>query len=114
MIKRRIGNLKNYPQDGNHLECYTSLPFNITKGQNGFYYMDSKGNEKTYNKYKSDEVIEKRWIAELKPNPNKELEKLFFIKCSTNLDLVIDYCTKIYIKSLELQLKNIREELNND
>jgi len=105
-----ITNLKNYPINGKHQECLINLPFKITKGEDQFYWNDKKGNEHKYNIFKNANKIDQRWIVFLKKDYcNPSLKKIFEIKVNKDLNKIIDYCFKIYQKSLKLELKRLKE-----
>lgn len=106
--------IKDYPDDGNHLECDLSLPFQIRRGEDGYYYRDKKGIERKYNIYKGDK-IDDRWIVHLHSNEGSEdglnpsLVKIFHIMVDKDLDKIIDYCFSVYEKSLRMELKRIEK-----
>ncbi|MFA5366307.1 MAG: hypothetical protein WC333_00090 [Dehalococcoidia bacterium] len=105
-----IETIENYPKDGKHLECFINLPFQIRKGEDGYYYRDKNGVELTYNIFKTNR-IDNRWIVHIngnKPGYNASLEKIFNIMVSKDLDKIVAYCIKVYEKSLELELQRVR------
>lgn len=111
--------IKNYSDDGNHLECHLPLPFQIRRGEDEYIYRDKHGIEKKYNIFKGDK-IEKRWIAHLTDGGyhgiNPSLEEIFEIKVDADLDRLVNYCFRMYEKSLKLEaqrLKKIKKELES-
>lgn len=103
-----IDTIENYPDDGKHLECSIDLPFQIRKGEDGYYYK-KKGKEYKYNLFKGNK-IDDRWICwidrdELGVTPS--LVKIFEIQVGKDLDKIVDYCYSIYEKSLQLELKRL-------
>jgi hypothetical protein len=120
MRKYDISTIENYPDDGNHLECHISLPFDIKRGEDGYYYTDKKGIEHTYNLKDINNLNRKtddRWIVHINgnaPGANRSLRDIFNIMVDKDLDKIVDYCFDIYEKSLELEKKKvekIRKEL---
>jgi hypothetical protein len=104
-----IETIKNYPDNGKHLECFIDLPFQIRKGEDGYYYNDSRGVERKYNMLKGD-GIDKRWIVHIdgdKPGNNPSLERIFNIMVNKDLDKIIAYCIKVYEKSLNLEMQKL-------
>ena len=106
---KKIYTIENYPADGNHLECDINLPFQIRKGEDEFYYINEKGEEKSYNNYKNK--IDDRWIVFLTDEASESLQNIFKIKVSRDLDKIIEYCQNIYKKSIELEIKRLNKEL---
>jgi hypothetical protein len=105
-----VETIKNYPNDGNHLECFIDLPFQIRRGEDGYYYNDSKGVERKYNMFKTENKVDNRWIVhidDVKPGYNQSLEKIFNIMVNKDLDKIIKYCIEIYEKSLTLELQRV-------
>jgi len=107
-----IKTIKNYPDNGKHQECFVDFPFLIRKGADGYYYRNKKGVELKYNLDKNYKIIDKRWIVHLKDTANSSLCEIFEIKVHKDLDVIIKYCTKVYLKSLKLEIKRIEKELN--
>lgn len=108
-----IKTIKHYPDDGNHLECDIGLPcFEIRKGEDGYYWRDRKGDEHKYNMFKDENKIDDRWIAHLTDSANYSLKKIFNPKISKDLDKVIEYCYKMYVKSLKLEIKRLNIEIS--
>lgn len=111
MIEHSIYNIPEYPDNGNHQECFTDLPFRITKGEDRFPYR-IKGKEYQYNKSGKDQ----RWFCELVEGYigilSPSLEEIFEIKVHKDLNVILEYCRKIYLKSLELERKRIISEIN--
>jgi len=109
--------IKNYPDDGNHLECKIELPFMIRKGEDGYFYKDKKGLEKAYGYMKKkdgtyDYKIDNRWIVHIDGDRwgiNQSLKMIFEIQVNKDLDKIVDYCFKIYEKSLKLELKRFKK-----
>jgi hypothetical protein len=104
-----IETIKNYPNNGKHLECHIDLPFQIRRGEDGYFYRDGNGVERKYNMFKGDKIDE-RWIVHIngnKPGYNQSLEKIFNIMVSKNLDRIISYCIKVYKSSLDLELQRV-------
>ena len=112
-----IDTIANYPDDGKHQECFIDLPFQIRKGEDGYYYK-KKGKEYKYNMFKSENKIDDRWICWIdsdKDGVTPSLVQIFEIQVNKDLDKVVDYCYDIYEKSLKLELKRLeklRKELN--
>ena len=106
-----ISTIENYPEDGKHQQCDTGLPFCIRKGEDGYYY-NVKGIEKKYNIFKGDK-IDDRWICHLTESANESLEQIFQIKCNKDLDSILEYCKKTYIKSLKLEIKRMTTEIKS-
>ena len=114
MRNYNIKPIKNYPDNGKHLECKIDLPFLIRRGEDGYIYTDKNGVEKLYGmeKKKDGSYIHKtdsRWIVHIDGNGNgkginKCLEGIFEIMVNKDLDKIVDYCFKIYEKSLKLEL----------
>lgn len=116
-IEYKLLTMYQYPDDGNHLECWVDVPFNfpfeIRKGEDMYWYTDRKGKEKVYNGYKSDK-IDKRWIVNLfTEEASASLNEIFDIKVSKDLNKIIKYCIDIYKKSLVMEEARIQQELNN-
>ena len=110
MIDYEIIPLKNYPDNGKHQRCVTELPFDITKGEDRFCYEDKDGKRHHYN---SGEETDERWIVFVSASQsNISLKKIFKIKVNKDLNVILDYCVKIYKKSLEMELVRINEILN--
>ena len=109
----KISTIKNYPDDGNHQVCEIGLPFCIRKGQDSYTYNDKNGKEKHYNNFKSANKVDSRWICHLKENASESLSEIFEIKCNKKLEVIINYCVKTYIKSLKMEVKRIKLELEN-
>lgn len=108
--------IENYPDDGNHLECNLPLPFDVKRGEDGYYYRDKKGVERAYNlkninndKRKTDD----RWIVHLDTGRlhgiNPSLERIFNIMVDKDLDKIVDYCFDIYEKGLEMEKKRLEK-----
>lgn len=112
MIKYKdIYCLPTYPDDGNHLECDIGLPFEIRKGEDGYYYLQKSGKERKYN-LPSYNKIDDRWIVNLKGDKaSPSLIQMFDIKVNRDLDKIIDYCVNLYKKSLVAELERIKKEL---
>jgi len=109
MIKYTIETLLNYPDNEKHQQCFIDLPFQIRKGEDGYFWHDKKGKEHKYNWFKSEKIIDKRWIVHLNGDTNQSLEEIFNIKVSKNLNAILDYCTKLYKKSLEMEMKRLEQ-----
>lgn len=102
--------IDNYPDNDKHLECHIPLPFQIRKGEDGYYYFDRKRVEHKYNIFKSEDKIDDRWIVHIDgdaPGANESLEKIFNIMVSKDLDKIVDYCFDVYEKSLQMELKRL-------
>lgn len=108
-----IKTIKNYPDNGKHQECWINLPFQIRKGEDGYYWTDNKGNEHKYNIFNDENKIDQRWIVHLTEDANHSLENIFEINVSEDLDEIIRYCVRLYKKSLEMELKRLHDELGN-
>jgi hypothetical protein len=105
-----IETIKNYPNNGNHLECHIDLPFQIRKGEDGYHYRDDKGVERKYNMFKTEGKIDDRWIVHIdgdKPGYNPSLKMIFNIMVSKDLDKIIAYCIMMYEESLNLELQRV-------
>jgi hypothetical protein len=113
MRKYDIATIENYPDDGNHLECHIQLlPFDIKRGEDGYYYTDKKGIERKYNLFKNENKIDDRWIVHIDgdaPGANRSLRDIFNIMVDKDLDKIVDYCFDIYEKSLELEKKKVEK-----
>jgi len=109
-IEKSFFTIPNYPDDGNHIECEIELPFEIRKGEDGYFWNDKNGKERSYNIFKSDK-IDDRWIVHLTEDANKSLQQIFEIKVNKSLDKIIDYCITVYVKSLKMEIKRINKEL---
>jgi len=106
MIEHDIFNLRNYPDDGNHQECFTDLPFKITKGEDGFPY-HIKGKEYQYNKSGKDQ----RWFCELGDEYiSPSLEEIFEFRVHKDLNIILEYCRKLYVRSLKMEMKRLKKE----
>ena len=110
-MNQLIYTIEDYPDDGNHQECYIDFPFQIRKGEDGYVYRNKKGKELKYNIYKNSSRIDKRWICHLKEGANKSLQEIFEIKANKNLDVIIKYCMRKYKQSLKLEINRIEKEL---
>ncbi len=110
MIKHVIETLEYYPDNGKHLECLVDYPFQIRKGEDGYYYKDRKGKEHSYNIYKTDRTTNK-WIVHLTEQANPSLVEIFDIKVNKDLDVILKYCVDIYKKSLKMEIKRLEKEL---
>lgn len=110
MIEHSIYNLKDYPDDGNHQECFMDLPFKVTKGEDAFIYT-IKEKEYTYNKSGNDQ----RWFCNLKYEldfyVSPSLEEIFEFKVHKDLNIILEYCRKLYVKSLKMEIKRSKQEL---
>lgn len=102
-----IVTIEDYPDNGKHQECVIDLPFEIRKGEDGYVYWDEKGEEKKYN---LSDKIDERWIVNLTDEASYSLKEMFKIKCHKDLNLILLYCLKLYLKSLELEIKRINAE----
>ena len=101
--------IQNYPDDGNHLECHLPLPFIIRRGEDGYFYRDKKGKECKYNMFKGNKTDD-RWIVHLYSRGiSPSLEKIFEIHVSKDLDKIVDYCFKVYRKSLNMEFDRLVE-----
>src|SRR3990172_3432939 len=109
-MKTVIKTIKNYPDDGNHQECHTGLPFTIRKGEDGYYYNDEDGVEQKYNMDRY--TIDKRWIVQLTPTANQSLKQIFEIKVDEDMDTLVEYCVKLYKKSMLMEIERMKKELN--
>jgi hypothetical protein len=107
---KKIYNLAHYPDNGDHQECDIGLPFEIVKGRDGYYWTDRKGIKHTYNILKSNKTTNK-WIVHLKVGANESLFKIFNIMVNKDVDKIIEYCRKIYKKSLIMEIARLQEEL---
>ena len=106
-MKPTIRPLKDYPDNGKHLQCVLgNLPFEIRKGADGYYYMVDD-EEYSYNLDGNDQ----RWIVHLNLFANESLRSIFKVQVNESLDIIVDYCIEIYKKSLELEIKRLKKEL---
>lgn len=103
--------MDTYPQDGRHLQCYTGLPFQIRKGEDGYFWKDKKGKDHKYNIYNSYDKVDDRWIVHLEKYANQSLKKIFEVKTSKNLDKIVEYCVKLYKKSLKMEIERLETEI---
>ena len=112
-----ITTIKNYPDNGEHQQCNLPMPFEIRKGEDGYYYKDKKGEEKAYNLHPATKAGKwkptKKWICHLKPEANESLKSIFATKESLKLDTLVEYCTKLYVKSLAMEIKRINKEFES-
>ena len=108
-MKYKIINIPNYPKDGKHQEILWDLPFEIRKGEDG-YWFTVDGKEHTYNMGKT---TTSKWIVNLKLNASDSLKKIFKIKLSFEYEKLIEYCIPLYKQSLEMELKRITKELKS-
>lgn len=100
-----IDTLENYPDNGKHQQCWIELPFEIKKGEDGYYWMDKNKVEHPYNMFK--ENIDDRWIVHLAPDANQSLLEIFEIKVNKDLNKILQYCFKVYRKSLKMELDRL-------
>lgn len=108
-MKYEVRTLKNYPDNGKHQVCKIDLPFDITKGEDGFYWVDKNGVQHKYNLFSTKSKVDDRWIATIKEGVlNPSLIKLFDTKVHKDLNVVVDYCKKTYIKSLNQELQRVK------
>ena len=113
MKQYSITTIRNYPEDGRHQECWIGLPFQIRKGEDGYYWTDNKGKEHKYNIYKNENKVDERWIVHLKKDANKSLRRIFEIKVSKDLEKIVKYCVMLYMKSLEMETKRVKRKLSD-
>ena len=109
-----ITNLEDYPDDGNHQQCNVHKSFCIRKGEDGYTYINKDGVKKKYNmRYnkKNNLVSTKNWICHLTEDASESLREIFDVRESKSLDVILKYCTRLYIKSLKLEIKHMKEEL---
>lgn len=104
-----IRNIKTYPNNGKHQIVVTDLPFSITKGLDTFYYY-RKGKEYCYNNGKETTT---KWICQLKDDANVSLKRIFEIKVTKTVEAAFEYCEKLYIRSLKLEIERLKKELKN-
>lgn len=107
-----ITNLADYPDTGEHQECFINIPcFSITKGHDCFFWKDKNGEEHSYNNYKT--TVDKRWIVTLNESEaSSSLKEIFEIKTSKDVHKIIEYCVNLYRKSLKMELAKIEDDLN--
>ena len=115
---KRVCTIINYPDDGNHQNCFIDMPFfQIRKGEDGYAYNTKKGVGKHYNLHPNPKRGEwkptKMWIVNLHSNSSDNLERIFEIKTSKSEDILIDYCQKVYVKYLKAEIKEMQEELKD-
>lgn len=111
-IEHVIQRLKDYPDNGKHQECVIDLPFEIRKGEDGYFWYEGDV-EKSYNFLKGDK-IDQRWIVHIDnghTKVNASLKAIFKIKLSRDLNVILKYCLNLYVKSLKLEKKRISEEI---
>jgi len=108
-MKYEIKNLKDYPNDGNHQEVVWDLPFEIRKGEDG-YWFTVDGKERIYNMGKTPTS---KWIVNLKPNASDSLKKIFKIRLSFEYEKLIEYCIPLYKQSLQMEIKRLTKELES-
>ena len=109
-----IRNIRIYPDDGKHQEYITKLPFTILKGVDPFRY-SSNGKDMYYNDEKKwGNRVDNRWIALTNASANPSLKFIFKAKLSKDIDKVLEYCKKTYLKSLKLELKRIEKEIKEE
>jgi hypothetical protein len=111
-MKKAIFTIPYYPDDGNHQECDIGLPFEIRKGEDGYFWTDKKGKEYSYNIFKGDK-IDNLWIVHLTKDANKSLIDIFEIKTNKDLNKLITYCVSLYKKSLSMEIKRLTQELKS-
>ena len=99
-------NTDTYPKNGKHQTCLTGLPFDIQKGEGGYYYK-VKGVQKKYNLGKK---VDERWICHLEDYANHSLQRIFEIKVNKDLDEIVKYCVKLYLKSLQMEREKVISE----
>lgn len=108
-MKYKIINIPNYPKDGNHQEVLWDLPFEIRKGEDGYYFtVDGKGH--TYNMGKTPTT---KWIVNLKPNASDSLKKIFKIRTAFECEKLIEYCIPLYKQSLQMEIRRLIKEFNS-
>ncbi len=114
MIEHTIVTIKNYPDDGKHQECQTSMPFRIRKGQDAYYWLDVEGNQHWYNmrtgRQKKD-WVDDRWIAHMTEDANRSLESIFHVKAHRSLDVILGHCVALYRQSLEMERERMATEI---
>jgi hypothetical protein len=111
-MEKTIYTITDYPDNGDHQECDIGLPFEIRKGEDGYFWTDKKGKKCSYNIFKSDK-IDNRWIVHLTEDANKSLINIFEIKMNKDLNKIIDYCVSLYKKSLSMEIKRLTQELKS-
>lgn len=110
----KIKNLKNYPENGKHLECIINLPFEIKKGEDGYYYYDKNGQQHKYNLFDDPDKVDDRWIINLSENSSLYfVDKFFEIKTSKDLDKLVGYAAKTYIKALQSEINRVKKEFKD-
>lgn len=112
-MKYYIKTIKDYPDNGKHQECVVDYPFVIRKGEDGYYYKDKKSIEHKYNLNKDYNKIDNRWIVHLKEGANLSLIKIFEIKAHKDLNIILEYCKKLYLKSLKMEIKRLENEIKD-
>lgn len=111
MRNYNIITIKNYPDDGKHQVCNLDIPIVITKGEDPFHWIDNKGVEHLYGSYTGK--VDERWICylygETRTGINPSLKKIWENKVNKDLDKIVDYCLKVYRKSLALEMDRLIE-----
>lgn len=105
-----ITTIKNYPDNGKHLECFFNSSFQIRKGEDYYTYKDKKSKVREYNPLSKKE-IDDRWIVHLTKTASISLKMIFDTMVNKDLEVIIAYCKKVYKISLELELERIKDEL---
>lgn len=92
--------LKNYRDDGNHLECVVDLPFHIVKGVDPFTYYDKNNKLRTYNGGKD---TTKKWIITLNSlgMESQYLRENFHEKEALDPLTLVKYAIRVYKKYLK-------------
>ena len=114
LLDYNITTIEHYPDDGNHQQCNVDEPFCIRKGEDGYTYKDKNGISKEYNlRYTKTGkfILSKNWICHLTEGASESLQEIFNIRENRNLDVILKYCTKLYIRSLKLEIERINMEL---
>lgn len=108
-MKYEIKTMKNYPEDGKHQEVVWDLPFEIRRGEDGYWYTVD-GKERTYNMGKT---TTSKWIVNLKSNASDSLKKIFKIRTALEYEKLIEYCIPLYKQSLQMEIVRLNKEFNS-
>lgn len=104
-----VGNIKNYPDDGDHMECtFLDIDIDIRRGVDSFTYFDENMERKVYNESGDGS---KRWVCTLHNRKNISLNSIFVVKEFDSLDDAIEYSYDMYMKSLSMEIDRIKDKM---
>lgn len=104
-----VGNIKNYPDDGDHMECtFLDIDIDIRRGVDSFTYFDENMERKVYNESGDGS---KRWVCTLHSRKNISLNSIFVVKEFDLLDDAIEYSYNMYMKSLSMEIDRIKDKM---